>query len=144
MIYTLLGEGTRFDTSSVKETARNSMGVIGIDLTDKDEVVGMSEVDEDDKYVFIMTEKGCGKVFTLKTFATQNRRRNVVFHPSLAKNDYICEAISCKRTDKFLVVLKGNTIEMEFSDIPKLTRTHPCKKLIPVAKGEKIIRVVKM
>lgn len=144
MIYTLLGEGTRFDTSSVKETARNSMGVIGIDLTDKDEVVGMCEVDEDDKYVFIMTEKGCGKVFSLNTFTTQSRRGSVLILATLPKNDYICEAIPCKRSDKFLAVLKGNTIEMDFSDIPKLTRTHQCKKLIPVAKGEKIIRVVKM
>ena len=84
------------------------------------------------------------KMINMKTFATQNRRGSVLILATLPKNDFICEAIPCKRTDKFLVVLKGNTIEMEFSDIPKLTRTHQCKKLIPVAKGEKIIRVVKM
>ena len=62
----------RFHETDVRKTGRVSMGVIGINLSDGDEVIGM-QMDTQGEYLLVASEKGMGKMTPLGEFSPQNR-----------------------------------------------------------------------
>ena len=50
------------------------MGVIGMNLLDEDEVVGM-QLDTQGDSLLIVSEKGLGKITDMNEFTVQHRRR---------------------------------------------------------------------
>ena len=71
-LVTKYGQCIRFKETDVRKTGRTSMGVIGMDLTDGDEVVGMQMESQGDS-LMIVSEKGLGKCTLISEFTTQNR-----------------------------------------------------------------------
>ena len=59
-LVTKYGQCIRFKETDVRKTGRTSMGVIGMNLTDGDEVVGMQMESQGDS-LMIVSEKGLGK-----------------------------------------------------------------------------------
>ena len=60
MFATKGGMANRFSEGEVRIVGRNGQGVIGMRLKDKDEIIGMSLVDDED-ILLTITEKGYGK-----------------------------------------------------------------------------------
>lgn len=60
----------------------------------------------------------------------------------LEKNEVIVGVRSVKDSDKFMVYTNHVEEEFKVKDIPELTRQHPCKKLMGVKGGDKVIDVV--
>lgn len=141
--YTKQGNGLRFDTGSFAETNRMSRGVIGIDLAPSDEVVGIARVSNTDDQMLILTDKGNGKRCTLDTFAKSDRRGQVLKLISLAKGEHLSFVIACNDFCEFRVLLKTDMFDVSADEFPELTRNHPGKKVIPVRKGDTIIKVVR-
>lgn len=56
MLVTKLGMCIRFKETDVRPTGRTSMGVIGMDLMDEDQVVGM-QIDSQGDSLLIVSEK---------------------------------------------------------------------------------------
>ena len=72
ILVTKYGQCIRFHETDVRSTGRVSMGVIGMNLSDDDEVVGMQLHTQGD-YLLIVSEKGLGKCTRMEEFTTQNR-----------------------------------------------------------------------
>lgn len=142
--YTKLGNGLRFNTDSFMETNRMSRGVIGIDLPPKDEVVGITKVTDADDEMLILTDKGNGKRCTLSNFASSDRRGTVLKLVSLSSGETLSFVVACNSFSKFKVLLKTDMFDIKATDFPELTRNHPGKKVIPVRRGDVIIKVVRL
>ena len=69
---TKFGMCIRFHETDVRPTGRTSMGVIGMNLADQDEVVAM-QVHTQGEYLLVVSEKGLGKRTHMEEFNSQNR-----------------------------------------------------------------------
>ncbi|MCI8374547.1 MAG: DNA gyrase subunit A [Lachnospiraceae bacterium] len=72
LLITKFGMCIRFHETDVRPTGRTSMGVIGMNLTDQDEVVAM-QVHTQGEYLLVVSEKGLGKRTAMEEFSSQNR-----------------------------------------------------------------------
>lgn len=71
-LITKLGMCIRFKETDVRPTGRSSMGVIGMNLSDGDEIVGM-QLDHQGDSLLIVSENGMGKRTYLEEFTVQKR-----------------------------------------------------------------------
>ncbi len=71
-LFTRFGQCIRFHEKDVRITGRTTMGVIGMNLADRDEVIAM-QIDKQGDAVMIVSEKGLGKCTLTKEFTVQNR-----------------------------------------------------------------------
>lgn len=71
-LITKFGMCIRFHETDVRPTGRTSMGVIGMSLTDQDEVVAM-QVHSQGTHLLVVSEKGLGKRTDMEEFNAQNR-----------------------------------------------------------------------
>ena len=142
ILYTKNGGGVRISTDDVRECGRAAYGLSVIDLADNDEVLGTTIINKNHKYMLIVTNKGKMKKCTLSTFKTMKRKSQTLQLTRLEKNEYIVSVNSVKDSNSFMVYTQHVEHEMKVKDIPELTRQHPCKKIIPVKTGDKVIDVV--
>ena len=71
-LITKFGMCIRFHETDVRATGRVSMGVIGMNLTDQDEVVAM-QVHTQGEYLLVVSENGLGKLTKMEEFTAKNR-----------------------------------------------------------------------
>ena len=136
LLVSYAGKSIRFREEDVRPTARDTMGVRGIDLKSGDYVVGMEvfpgkkEAPTDKRRktfedVLIITEKGLGKRTSVKAWPLQKRGGQGVKAASLtAKTGLI---VSCIGVDENVdqVVLTSRTaqiIKLPLKNIPRLGR----------------------
>lgn len=143
LVFTRHGFGTRFNTNTLSPTSRTAIGVIGIDLADGDSVTGLNCVQSDDTDIMVITRRGLAKICSLSTVPLVARRGDVLILSGLSRGDYLLNVIPCKPKDSFLVLMKGRSLLLGYDDFAQLTRNHIGKKVIPVPRGEKIIRCMK-
>lgn len=62
----------RFHETDVRPTGRNSMGVIGMNLVDDDEIIGM-QMHTQGEFLLLVSEYGLGKRTSIKEFTVQHR-----------------------------------------------------------------------
>ena len=72
ILATKYGQCIRFSEEDVRATGRTSMGVRGINLADRDEVIGMQLTIQGTE-LLIVSEKGMGKRTSISEFTAQNR-----------------------------------------------------------------------
>ena len=72
MMVTKLGMCIRFKATDVRPTGRSAMGVIGMNLMDTDEVVGVQLNTQGDT-MLIVSENGMGKKTDISEYAVQHR-----------------------------------------------------------------------
>ncbi|MEG0590157.1 MAG: DNA gyrase subunit A, partial [Lachnospiraceae bacterium] len=72
ILVTKYGQCIRFNEKDVRSTGRTSMGVRGMNLGDRDEVVGM-QMNTQGECLLIVSEKGMGKRTKMDEFTCQNR-----------------------------------------------------------------------
>ena len=73
MIITLNGQSVRFHEEDVRPMGRASSGVRGIKLKGDDVVVSMNVIDDPKSRIFVLTEKGLGKMSDLAQYRVQSR-----------------------------------------------------------------------
>ena len=71
LMVTKYGQCIRFSEKDVRSTGRTSMGVRGMNLSDRDEVIGM-QLDSQGSELLIVSEKGMGKRTDMVEFTRQN------------------------------------------------------------------------
>ena len=71
---TKYGQCIRFNESDVRPTGRTSMGVRGMNLVDRDEVIGM-QIDSQGTDLLIVSEYGMGKRTSIDEFTAPEPRR---------------------------------------------------------------------
>ncbi len=71
-LVTKLGQCIRFDENDVRPTGRTSMGVIGMNLSYDDEIIGM-QLNTQGDYLLLVSEYGLGKRTKISEFSVQRR-----------------------------------------------------------------------
>ena len=142
IVYTREGGGVRISTDDIRECGRAAYGLSVIELAGNDEVIGTTIINKNHKYMLVVTSKGRMKLCTLSTFKTMKRKSPTLQVSRLDKNEVIVSVKSVKSTNKFMVYTQHVEQEFKVKDIPELTRQHPCKKMMGVKTGDKVIDVV--
>jgi DNA gyrase subunit A len=142
VVYTREGGGVRISTDDIRECGRAAYGLSVIELAGNDEVIGTTIINKNHKYILVVTNKGKMKKCTLSTFKTMKRKSPTLQLSRLEKNEVIVSVKSVKNSDKFMIYTQHVEQEFKVKDIPELTRQHPCKKMMGVKTGDKVIDVV--
>jgi DNA gyrase subunit A len=141
LVYTNKGFGIRFPINTVKETNRMSIGVKALDLTKNEVVIGMDIVNDKDKYIFVLSNKGNGKKCTLDAFKTMDRAGKSLRITALESDEEVMLMRTVKGNEKFKAYLKSSIEDINIEEVLELPRLSKGKKILPVRKGENIIDI---
>jgi DNA gyrase subunit A len=126
IVVTAMGRSIRFNEQDVRQTGRNSRGVRGIKFRfENDEVISMDAIRSKENKLFILSEKGFGKMTLLKNYPTQKRGGSGVFTFNVKdKTGKVVSARTMDSPNKEIVVVSkmGVVIRSNINDIPTLGR----------------------
>lgn len=130
-LVTKYGQCIRFKETDVRKTGRTSMGVIGMNLTDGDKVIGM-QMQSQGESLMIVSEKGLGKCTMISEFTRQNRGgKGVKCYKITEKTGNIIGVKSVNRDNEvMLITTEGIIIRIKVSDTTLLGRITSGVKLI--------------
>ena len=131
ILITKLGMCIRFHETDVRETGRNSMGVIGMNLLDGDEIVAM-QLDTQGTDILFVSEKGMGKRTPMDEFTPQHRGgKGVKCYKIMEKTGNIVGAKAVNDNNEIMLITQeGTIIRMKVDDISELGRITSGVKLI--------------
>ncbi len=144
-LVTKLGQCIRFHETDVRPTGRSAMGVIGMNLLDEDEVIGMQVDTQGDSLLFV-SEYGLGKITSLEEFAVQHRGGKGVKCYKI--NEKTGNVVGVKAVDDtrevMLITTEGIIIQIPCKDISKLGRITSGVKLINLDDDVTVATVAKV
>ena len=131
LLVTKYGQCIRFHETDVRKTGRSSMGVIGMNLSDGDEVVAM-QMNTQGEYLLIASEYGMGKLTEMSEFTAQNRGgKGIKCYKILEKTGNVVGAKAVHAdNDIMMISTEGIIIQMACEDISVLGRVTSGVKLI--------------
>lgn len=121
------------------------MGVIGMNLTDGDEVIGM-QMESQGEALMIVSEKGLGKCTLISEFTTQNRGgKGVKCYKITEKTGNIIgvKAVN-KENELMLITTEGIIIRIKVSDTALLGRITSGVKLINLDENVTVASIAKV
>lgn len=141
------GKAIRFPEEKVRPMGRNASGVRGITLGhDKDELVGMVTVKEDEATILVVSEKGYGKRSALEDYRITNRGGKGV--KTLNITDKTGELVSIKavtdENDIMIITKNGITIRMAVENIRVAGRATQGVRLISLRNNDDIAAIAKV
>ena len=144
-LVTKYGQCIRFHETDVRKTGRASMGVIGMSLSDGDEVVGM-QLDTQGEYLLIASEYGMGKLTPITEFSAQNRGgKGVKCYKIMEKTGNVVGVkILNKENEILLINTEGIVIRIECEDISILGRVTSGVKLMDVGENIKVASIARV
>ena len=144
-LVTKYGQCIRFKETDVRKTGRTSMGVIGMNLTDGDEVVGMQMESQGDS-LMIVSEKGLGKCTLISEFTTQNRGgKGVKCYKITEKTGNIVGVKAVNHdNDIMLITTEGIIIRIKVADTALLGRITSGVKLINLDENVTVASIAKV
>ncbi len=144
-LVTKYGQCIRFNEKDVRATGRTSMGVRGMNLSDRDEIVGM-QLDSQGKYLLIVSEKGMGKLTETSEFTCQNRGGKGVKCYKITEKTGNVVGVKAVNEDNEVMIINtaGIVIRMECSGISTLGRITSGVKLINLDEGEVVASIAKV
>ena len=135
----------RFKETDVRHTGRNSMGVIGMNLADGDEIVGM-QLDHQGDSLLIVSENGMGKRTFLDEFTVQKRGGKGVKCYKITEKTGDVVGVKAVNDDNeiMMITTEGIIIQLRMDDISTLGRITSGVKLINLDKGVKVAKIAKV
>ena len=144
-LVTKYGQCIRFNERDVRSTGRTSMGVIGMNLTDGDKVVGM-QMESQGESLMIVSEKGLGKCTFASEFTAQNRGgKGVKCYKITEKTGNIVGVKAVNQDDEMmLITTEGIIIRIKVSDTALLGRVTSGVKLMNLADDVTVASIAKV
>jgi DNA gyrase subunit A len=141
------GRAIRFPETKVRPMGRNAAGVRGVTLAhEKDEVIGMVCICEEDSNILVVSEKGYGKRSDVDDYRITNRGGKGV--KTINVSDKTGQLIAIKDVidgDELMIMNKsGITIRMAVSDMRVMGRATQGVRLIKLQETDKIAAVAKV
>jgi len=135
----------RFHETDVRSTGRVSMGVIGMNLSDGDEVIGM-QLDSQGEYMLTVSEKGMGKLTALEEFTPQIRGgKGVKCYKIMEKTGNVVGVKMVNKDHEVLMIsTEGIVIRIACEDISVLGRVTSGVKLMEVGEDITVASVAKV
>ena len=145
ILVTKFGMCIRFHETDVRCTGRTSMGVIGMNLIDQDEVVGMQLSSQGD-YLLIISENGMGKRTSMGEFTPQNRGgKGVKCYKITEKTGNVVGVKAVNEENEImLITTEGIIIRTECSGISVLGRITSGVKVINITEGVTVASIAKV
>ena len=145
ILVTKYGQCIRFHETDVRPTGRTSMGVRGMNLSDRDEVVGM-QLDIQGEYLLIVSEKGMGKLTKMDEFTPQNRGgKGVKCYKIMEKTGNVVGVKAVDIDDEIMIInTDGIVIRTECEGISVLGRITSGVKLINLKENEEVASIAKV
>ena len=143
-LVTRKGMCIRFKETEVRATGRTSMGVIGVSLTEGDEVVGM-QLHTQGNHLLFVSENGMGKCTPIDEFNSQHRAgKGVRCYRVTEKTGYVIDVKAVNMTDEVMIITtEGIIIRIATDDISIQGRVTSGVKLINID-SESDIKVAKL
>ena len=135
----------RFKETDVRATGRSSMGVIGMNLDDEDEIIGM-QLDSQGECLLIVSENGMGKRTDLNEFSVQKRGGKGVKCYKITEKTGDVVGVKAVNDDQevMLITTEGVIIQLRAEDISTLGRITSGVKLINLDEGVKVAQIAKV
>ncbi|WP_455715643.1 DNA gyrase subunit A [Anaerosporobacter sp.] len=123
----------RFNEEDVRPTGRTSMGVIGMNLSDDDEIVGM-QLHTQGKYLLFVSEYGMGKCTDMDEFTVQRRGgKGVKCYKITEKTGDVIGVKAVNEDNEIMIITtEGIIIRLMVSGISVLGRITSGVKLIDI------------
>ncbi len=144
-LVTKQGMCIRFKETDVRATGRSSMGVIGMNLADQDEIVGM-QLDHQGDSLLIASEKGYGKRTYLDEFTVQKRGgKGVKCYKIIEKTGYVVGVKAVNDDHEIMMITTaGIIIQLRMEDVSILGRITSGVKLINLDDKVTVAQIAKV
>ena len=144
-LVTRQGMCIRFKETDVRATGRTSMGVIGMNLSDGDEIIGM-QLDHQGDSLLIVSEKGYGKRTYLDEFTVQKRGgKGVKCYKILEKTGDVIGVKAVKDDHEIMMItMEGVIIQLRMEDISTLGRITSGVKMINLSDDVTVAKIAKV
>jgi len=131
ILVTKQGQCIRFNEKDVRKTGRTSMGVIGMNLEDNDEIIGM-QLNTQGEYLLIVSEKGMGKRSEMSEFSVQRRGgKGVKCYKITEKTGYVVGVKAVNEENEIMIITtEGIVIRLMVDGISNLGRITSGVRLI--------------
>lgn len=147
LMVTKKGMCIRFREENIRSTGRASMGVIGMRLSDDDEIVAM-QINTQGQYLLIVSENGIGKLTDLNEFTCQYRGgKGIKCYKITEKTGNVIGAKAVDEEKEIMIITtEGIIIRMSVEGIRKAGRFTSGVKLIDidVEKGVRVASFTKV
>lgn len=144
-LVTKKGMCIRFKETDVRATGRSSMGVIGMNLSKGDEVVGM-QLEHQGETLLIVSEKGMGKRTYLNEFHVQNRGgKGVRCYKIVEKTGNVIGVKAVNNDHEIMMITdEGIIIQIAMDDVSIQGRNTSGVKLMNLDSDVKIAQIAKV
>ena len=144
-LVTKQGMCIRFKETDVRATGRASMGVIGMNLSPGDEIVGM-QLQSQGEYLLIASEHGLGKRTSMEEFTVQRRGgKGVKCYKITGKTGDVVGVKAVNDDHEIMMITtEGIIIQLRAQDISKLGRITSGVKLINLDADVKVAQIAKV
>ena len=144
-LVTKQGMCIRFKETDVRNTGRASMGVIGMNLSDQDEVVGMQLQSQGDS-LLIVSGNGMGKRTYLEEFTVQYRGGKGIKCYKITDKTGDVIGVKAVNDDNeiMMITTAGIIIQIRMEDVSTLGRNTSGVKPIQLEKNNKVARIAKV
>ena len=147
ILVTKLGQCIRFHETDVRPTGRTSMGVIGMNLTYGDEIIGM-QLNTQGEYLLLVSENGLGKRTSLSEFDPQRRGGKGVKCYKITEKTGDVVGVKAVNADNeiMLITTEGIIIRLNVDQISEIGRVTSGVKLMNLdnTKDIKIASIAKV
>ena len=135
----------RFKETDVRATGRTSMGVIGMNLSPSDEIVGM-QLQSQGEYLLIASENGMGKRTYMDEFTVQKRGGKGVKCYKITEKTGDVVGVKAVNGDHeiMMITTEGIIIQLRAEDISILGRITSGVKMINLDKDVKVAQIAKV
>ena len=129
----------------MRPTGRATMGVIGMNLDDGDEIIGMQLNTQGDS-LLIVSENGMGKRTYLEEFTVQRRGGKGIkcYKITEKTGDVVGVKAVTDENEIMMITTEGIIIQIRMDDISVLGRNTFGVKLINLKEGVKVAQIAKV
>ena len=144
-LVTRQGMCIRFKETDVRATGRSSMGVIGMNLSDGDDIIGMQLQSQGDS-LLIVSENGLGKRTYMNEFNVQNRGGKGIkcYKVTEKTGNVVGVKAVVDENEIMMITTEGIIIQLRMQDISTLGRVTSGVKMMDLEDGVKIARIAKV
>ena len=144
IISTSAGQAIRFNEADVRAMGRSAMGVRGMRLRPKDEVVGMDIVTDPKQKLIAVSANGYGKSTLVSNFPTHKRGGvGIKVAAVTAKTGPIVavHTLDPEASEVIMMSSNGQAIRVAVKDIPTLGRATQGVRIMRMAEGDTVASI---
>ena len=135
-ILTFNGNFVIINTDDINAIGRATSGVKAIKLNDDDYVIDAKIIDEKDKYMITLSERGLIKKSSMSEFPTCGRPIKGKKISDTRDKDRIVKFLTLNKDNDIIIIVKRKSIKISTTELRELTRNATGVKAISIDEGD--------